>query len=274
MTLDAAHDQQRVATELGVQPTIDPAREAETRTRFLTELLASSGARALVLGISGGVDSAAAGALCRRAVDRVAGARFVAVRLPYGRQRDDDDARLVLDAIRPDLVRTVDVQPGSDAVLTSLVGAGVGLGDETRRDFILGNIKARQRMVVQYAIAGALGGLVIGTDHAAEAVTGFFTKYGDGGVDAVPLAGLTKRQVRALAAHLNVPDRIVTKVPTADLETLAPGRPDEEALGLTYEQIDNYLEGRPVPPQVHDAVLAIYLRTAHKRRLPVAPTAG
>ncbi|GII28639.1 hypothetical protein Pmi06nite_20810 [Planotetraspora mira] len=99
--------------------------------------------------------------------------------------------------------------------------------DAIQQDFLLGNIKARQRMIAQYAVAGALGGLVVGTDHAAEAVTGFFTKHGDGAADVVPLAGLTKRRVRAIAHTLGMPGTLIHKTPTADLESLRPGRPDE-----------------------------------------------
>ena len=107
----------------------------------------------------------------------------------------------------------------------SIKRAGVEIGDAGREDFLLGNIKARQRMIAQFAIAGAARGLVIGTDHAAEALMGFFTKYGDGAADILPLSGLNKRRVRALAAHLGAPPELVGKVPTADLENLAAASP-------------------------------------------------
>ncbi len=126
-------------------------------------------------------------------------------------------------------------------------------------------------MVVQYAAAGASGGLVVGTDHAAEAAVGFFTKHGDGAADVMPLAGLTKRQVRALAEALGAPAELVKKTPTADLENLAPGRPDEEALGVTYDALDDFLEGRPVDEDTFTTVLGHYRRTEHKRALPATP---
>src|SRR6266540_1655220 len=109
-------------------------------------------------------------------------------------------------------------------------------------------------------------------DQAAEAVTGFFTKYGDGGCDLTPLAGLTKRRVRAIARALGADEAIVNKVPTADLETARPGLPDETALGLSYDDIDDFLEGLEVGPQVHETIVATYHRTAHKRALPLAPS--
>jgi NAD+ synthase len=267
-------EQRRIATELGVSAGFEPEREAQQRITFLSELLASSGAKALVLGISGGIDSAVAGMLCRQATRQSTGAaRFIAVRLPYGTQLDDADARDVLRVTDADEVLTVDVRPAADAALGAVEDAELTFASSAARDFVLGNIKARQRMVAQYAIAGAMTGLVIGTDHAGEAITGFFTKHGDGGVDANPLSGLTKRRVRAFGAHLGLPSHIVNKVPTADLESLRPGRSDEEALGLSYEQIDDFLECVPVTAEVHDRLCVLYAATAHKRATPLVPNA-
>ncbi|GAA1446859.1 ammonia-dependent NAD(+) synthetase [Nocardiopsis tropica] len=263
-----------IILDLDVPEDFDVRAEIERRVTFLSELLATTGATALVLGISGGVDSLTAGLLCRLAVDRAreAGhtAEYVAMRLPYGAQKDEEDAARAVDLTAPDRCLTVDVKPASDAMAASLAGSGLAY-TEASEDFVLGNVKARQRMIAQYAVAGGLRGLVIGTDHAAEAVTGFFTKYGDGGVDVVPLTGLTKRRVRAVAAELGAPDDLVSKVPTADLETLSPQKPDEEALGLTYDQIDDFLEGLPVPEHVETTLVDRYRATAHKRALPTAP---
>ncbi|MFM2475522.1 NAD(+) synthase, partial [Burkholderia cenocepacia] len=148
-------------------------------------------------------------------------------------------------------------------VVRAVDAAGADLAD-----FARGNVKARIRMVVQYAIAGRDDLLVVGTDHAAEAVTGFFTKHGDGAADVLPLTGLTKGQGRALLEHLGAPERLVAKTPTADLLDDAPGQSDETELGLTYAQIDAYLEGREVPSDVADRIEDRYERTRHKRHLP------
>ncbi|MCM0676586.1 ammonia-dependent NAD(+) synthetase [Micromonospora phytophila] len=272
-----AATQRSIARELGVVPTFDPFREIERRVAFLADALTDTGRTALVLGISGGVDSAAAGRLCQLAVERARHggnpAAFTAMRLPYGEQRDEQDARAALAFIRPDRVLTVDIRPASDASLHMLLGSGLVLRDAHQQDFVLGNIKARQRMVAQYAVAGAIGGLVVGTDHAAEAVTGFFTKHGDGAADLVPLAGLTKRRVRAVAHALGVPASLIHKTPTADIESLHPGKPDEEVLGFSYDDIDDFLEGRPVRQAVARAVHHRYENTAHKRRPAAAPAA-
>lgn len=94
---------------------------------------------------------------------------------------------------------------------------------------------------------------------------GFFTKHGDGAADILPLAGLNKRRVRALAAHLGAPTAPVQKITTADLESLAPLRPDEDAYGVTYEQIDDFLEGRSIDDVALQRILKTYTGSAHKR---------
>ncbi|MEU9703624.1 ammonia-dependent NAD(+) synthetase [Streptomyces sp. NPDC047981] len=267
--------QQQIAEELEVSSTFDPMVEIERRVAFLTERLTSTGLRSLVLGISGGVDSTTAGRLCQLAVERARAAghdaTFYAMRLPYGVQADEKDAQLALGFIAADRVLTVDVKASSDAALEAGLAGGVTFRDAHHQDFVQGNIKARQRMIAQYAVAGAHDGLVVGTDHAAEAVSGFFTKYGDGAADVVPLTGLTKRRVRACAEALGAPAELVWKTPTADLETLDPGKPDEDALGVTYDEIDDFLEGKPVGEAAFDAIVRRYRLTDHKRRLPIAP---
>ncbi|MET9955135.1 ammonia-dependent NAD(+) synthetase [Streptomyces sp. NPDC006339] len=267
--------QQQIARELEVSETFDPRAEIERRVAFLAERLTSTGLRCLVLGISGGVDSTTAGRLCQLAVERARAAghdaTFYAMRLPYGVQADEHDAQLALGFIQADELLTVDIKPASDAALDATRAAGVVFRDDHHQDFVHGNIKARQRMIAQYAVAGAHNGLVVGTDHAAEAVSGFFTKYGDGAADVVPLTGLTKRRVRAVAAELGAPAELVWKTPTADLETLDPGKPDEDALGVTYDEIDDFLEGKPVGEAAFASIVRRYELTEHKRRLPIAP---
>ncbi|KUJ66224.1 NAD(+) synthetase [Streptomyces albus subsp. albus] len=267
--------QPEIARDLQVSTDFDVSREIERRVAFLAGQLTSTGLRSLVLGISGGVDSTTTGRLCQLAVERVRAAgqdaTFFAMRLPYGTQADEKDAQLALEFIRADRVLTVDVKPASDAALEAALAAGTVFRDAHHQDFVHGNIKARQRMIAQYAVAGAHEGLVVGTDHAAEAVSGFFTKFGDGAADVVPLTGLTKRRVRALAQELGAPAELVGKVPTADLETLDPGKPDEDALGVTYDDIDDFLEGKPVDEAAFTAIVRRYRLTEHKRRLPIAP---
>ncbi|MEU5877674.1 ammonia-dependent NAD(+) synthetase [Spirillospora sp. NPDC047279] len=268
---------ERILAELGVRAVIEPKEEIRRRVDFLKDFLRSTPAKGFVLGISGGQDSTLTGRLCQLASEELRAeghdVTFVAVRLPYGVQADEGDAQIALRFIRPDRSITVNVKPSADAVAAeSALGLKELLGDEPRlRDFVRGNIKARERMVVQYSIAGQLGLLVVGTDHAAEAVTGFFTKYGDGGVDVTPLTGLTKRQGAALLQELGAPPSVWEKVPTADLEDERPALPDELALGLKYAEIDDYLEGVDVTPELAAKVESVFVATRHKRTVPVTP---
>lgn len=262
--------QARIIDELNVRATIDAGAEVEKRIDFLVDYLKTTGASGLVLGISGGQDSSLAGRLSQLAVERLAeqgvDAEFIAVRLPYSVQHDEDDAQLALSFIKPQRTVTFNVQRGVDGIEDEYKDA---LGEEVT-DFTKGNTKARARMVAQYAIAGDRRLLVVGTDHAAEAVTGFFTKYGDGGTDVLPLSGLTKRQGRALLQHLDAPERLYTKAPTADLLDDNPGQTDEDNLGISYTDIDDFLEGKDVSDDVASALEARYLATEHKRRVPVS----
>jgi NAD+ synthase len=263
--------QAEIIRELNVKPSIDPAAEAEDRVAFLVDYARASHARGFVLGISGGQDSSLAGKLCQLAVERLqasgADAEFLAVRLPYTVQADEADAQLALEFIAPQRVVTFNVQGGVDGIAAEF-GDATG---EPIRDFTKGNVKARMRMVAQYALAGQRGLLVVGTDHAAEAVTGFFTKYGDGGVDLTPLTGLTKSQGRQLLEHFGAPPRLYEKSPTADLLDDLPGQTDEDNLGISYRDIDAYLEGGDVEDAVAEAVEAKYDDTRHKRHAPATP---
>ncbi|HZZ01769.1 ammonia-dependent NAD(+) synthetase, partial [Paraburkholderia sp.] len=166
---------------------------------------------------------------------------------------------------------TIDIKPAADAMLAALDNSGTRFNDDSQQDFIHGNIKARQRMIAQYAVAGARAGVVIGTDHAAESVMGFFTKFGDGGADVLPLTGLNKRRVRALSKALGAPEALAHKVPTADLEMLRPQRPDEDAYGIPYDDIDDFLEDKPVSDAARETVMRFYEVTRHKRALPYTP---
>lgn len=262
--------QNQIIREMGVAPEIDPAAEVERRVQFLGEYLVSTGAQGFVLGISGGVDSTTAGRLCQLAVEQIrandpdSSVAFTALRLPYRTQHDEDDAQRSLRFIRADEEATLQIGPAVDALAEDVDAAlGAPLSDYHR-----GNVKARMRMIAQYAIAGERGALVVGTDHAAESVTGFFTKFGDGGADVLPLFGLNKRQVRAVAQYLGADETLWAKVPTADLLTENPGRTDEDELGLRYDDIDDYLEGRDIDAASAERLETIYLRTRHKRTTP------
>ncbi|WP_441794818.1 ammonia-dependent NAD(+) synthetase [Limosilactobacillus reuteri] len=265
--------QEEIINALGVNSQIDPQAEVTKRIQFICDFLQTTKMKALVLGISGGQDSSLAGRLSQLAVEKLREEtggneyQFIAVRLPYGEQADESDAMFAInDFIKPDKIMRVNIKAATDAMVASLNEAGTPISD-----FNKGNIKARERMIVQYAIGGENKGAVVGTDHAAEAVTGFYTKFGDGGADITPLSGLDKRQGKALLQYLGAPAKLYDKTPTADLEEDKPMRPDEEALGVRYDEIDDYLEGREVSPAAAEKIEGWYRRTQHKRHLPIAP---
>jgi len=265
-----------IIKEMKVLPTIDPAQEISRRVAFIKQQLMQSGMKHLVLGISGGIDSAVCGRLAQLAINELnkvqsdAGYQFLAVRLPYETQRDEDDAQLSIQFIEPSQHLTVNIKPGADGIHAQAIAAVESQDllpiDEAVIDFAKGNVKARTRMIAQYEIAGLVGALVLGTDHSAENITGFYTKWGDGACDLAPLFGLSKRQVRQIAAHLNAPKVIISKAPTADLECLTPQKSDEQALGLSYDNIDDFLEGKPVTDEVIKRVTDIFVKTQHKRQ--------
>jgi NAD+ synthase len=263
--------QKEIMQTLNVKPEINPKEEIRNRIQFLKSYLLKTKAKGYVLGISGGQDSTLAGRLVQLAVEELrqegTDALFIAVRLPYGVQQDESDAKRALNFIRADREYTFNIQGAVDSVQAEY---NTVTNEEPLSDYHKGNVKARMRMIAQYAFGGMEGLLVIGTDHAAEAVTGFYTKYGDGGADVLPLSGLTKRQGKALLKELGAEESLYLKVPTADLLDKKPGQADETELGITYDDIDDYLEGKPVSQDIAARIEQRYLLTEHKRQLPVS----
>lgn len=263
-----------IIKEMKVLPEIDVELEISQRLNFIKQHLQASGMKTLILGISGGVDSTTLGKLAQLAVDKLNKTgkdyRFVAVRLPYGIQADEEDAQQAISFIQPTENISINIKDGVDqlhqSAISSLQDKGLCPPDQSKLDFIKGNNKARARMIAQYDVAGLLSGLVLGTDHSAENITGFYTKWGDGACDLAPLFGLSKRQVRQIAKHLGAPNKLITKAPTADLECLSPSKTDEDTLGLSYQQIDDFLEGRPIDPIIEKRIIEIYSKTQHKRQ--------
>ncbi|WLI77131.1 ammonia-dependent NAD(+) synthetase [Kosakonia sp. H02] len=263
--------QQEIIQALGVKPAINAEEEVRRSVDFLkTYLKTYPFIKSLILGISGGQDSTLAGKISQLAINELreetgdSAYQFIAVRLPYGAQADEQDCQDAINFIKPDRVLTVNIKASVLASEQALREAGIELSD-----FVRGNEKARERMKAQYSIAGMSKGVVVGTDHAAEAVTGFFTKYGDGGTDINPLFRLNKRQGKQLLEYLGCPEHLYKKAPTADLEDDRPSLPDEAALGVTYENIDDYLEGKTLDAATAHIIEGWYLKTEHKRRPPI-----
>lgn len=263
--------QKEIVDALHVHPHINPEEEIRKRIDFIKTYILRAGAEGLVLGLSLGQDSTLAGKLSQMAVTELnethnGGFTFIGVRLPYGRQQDDSDAEAVMNFIKPDVSYVFDIKHTVDqfkADYDTLLTRPLG-------DFQKGNVKARVRMITQYAMAGESNFLVVGTDHAAEAVTGFYTKYGDGAADLTPLTGLTKRQGKALLKFLDCPEQLYLKTPTADLLDEKPLQADETELGLSYDEIDDYLEGKDVDEAAALKIEKQYSKTRHKREMPAS----
>ncbi|MFS0612123.1 ammonia-dependent NAD(+) synthetase [Lederbergia ruris] len=263
--------QQKIIEELKVSPEIDANEEIRKSIDFMKAYMNQYGFfNGFVLGISGGQDSTLVGKLAQMAVDELNQERqddkyqFIALKLPYGTQVDMQDVEDALDFIQPSQVYEVNIQSAVDASVKAIQEAGISISDFTK-----GNEKARERMKAQYSVAAHFNAIVLGTDHAAEALTGFYTKYGDGGSDLVPIYRLNKRQGRKMLQELGCPEHLYLKIPTADLEDDRPLLPDEVALGVSYEEIDDYLEGKKVSETAKNTIEALYRKSAHKRHLPI-----
>ena len=215
-----------------------------------------------VLGLSGGIDSAVCLCLLART-----GAPLRVFMLPsaINRAQDLDDARALLKnaACHGEVVS---IQPMYDAVIESIGGA---LGSDQERVQVLhGNLMARLRMITLYTIAQSHRAVVVGTDNAAESYTGYFTKFGDGAADVLPLAHLRKEQVYELGALFKVPDRIMDKAPSAGLWR---GQTDEGEMGVTYRELDAFLRGETVASAAGERIAYWHERSHHKRMLPPVP---
>ncbi|MGO1433156.1 MAG: ammonia-dependent NAD(+) synthetase [Ruoffia tabacinasalis] len=263
--------QKEIIEELKVLPEIDVQKEIRRSVDFLKNyLLKNQGLSTYVLGISGGQDSTLAGRLAQMAISELREEtgderyQFIAVRLPYGVQADESDAQLALEFIQADQTMTVNIEAATNTMIEA-----VEVNNIEVNDYHKGNVKARQRMIAQFTIAGQLAGAVIGTDHAAESVTGFFTKFGDGAADILPLWRLNKSQGAEMLKELGAVKELYEKVPTADLEENRPQLADEDALGVSYKAIDAYLRGEDVAEKDAKVIEDWFIRTRHKRHLPI-----
>jgi len=230
----------------------------------------SAGARGIVLGLSGGIDSAVVIGLAALAVP----GRVVGIMMPcHSDPLDEEHGRLTaahfnVPAIRLDLAPTYDrLVPDLRGAIGSLAGQLDAAADIGRLP--LANVKPRLRMTSLYFIANILNYLVAGTGNRSEIAIGYYTKYGDGGVDILPIGRLFKSEVRDLARELGVPAPIIEKPPSAGLWS---GQTDEGEMGFTYEDLENHLSGRgPVAPEVAQRIDRLARASDHKRALPPMP---
>ncbi len=244
---------------------MDATLLAEHLTAWLRREIEARKGRGAVLGLSGGIDSAVVAALAQRAFPD----GTLCVLMPcHSDPADADDAMVVAQhyGLR---TLTVDLSAAYDEVVAALGRAASELPDHR---LATANVKPRLRMITLYAFANLHGYRVLGTGNLDELTIGYFTKYGDGGADLLPLGSLTKGEVRDLAGALGMPQRIIEKPPSAGLWA---GQTDEGEMGLTYEHLDAFMRGGEVPADVRARIEALRDASAHKRALPkVAPLPG
>lgn len=245
---------------------------ADKISTWLRDRAMSAGSHGLVFGLSGGIDSAVVARLCQMALPQ----RVLGVLMPcYSHPQDEDDARLVASTFGFPVVK-VDLEAPFDALTDSLQHAIKGLPShvnsvDIKQQMPDANLKPRLRMTSLYFIANSLNYLVAGTGNRSEITLGYYTKYGDGGVDVLPIGGLLKSEVRALARELGVPDPIITKPPSAGLWM---GQTDEVEMGFSYEMLETFLVGGAdkVPASVAARIDQLRRASDHKRELPpIAP---
>ncbi|MFC7321007.1 NAD(+) synthase [Halobacillus campisalis] len=233
---------------------------------WLQEQGENAGVKGMLVGVSGGIDSAVVAHLIKKAYPD----HSLGVIMPCkSHGSDQEHAKKVIssceiDSLTVDLTETHNVMFGNilDQLKTD------NSYDPDQEKIADANLRARLRMSTLYTLATNHQYLVVGTDNAAEWHTGYFTKFGDGGVDLVPLVNLTKGEVREMAEYLGVPDEVIHKQPSAGLWE---GQTDENEMGTSYDMIDRYLKGETIPDKDKEIIQAMHNRTAHKREMAPGP---
>lgn len=231
--------------------------------KWIQEQVQNSGTKGMLVGLSGGIDSAVVACLIKKAFPE----ESLGVILPCkSNPKDANDATLLAKACGIDFI-TVDLSSEHESLMVKITQQIKSENIQSAKLYDA-NLRARLRMTTLYGIANAKGYLVAGTDNAAELYTGYFTKYGDGGVDVLPIANLLKSEVFQWAKELGVPQAVIDRKPSAGLWE---GQTDEEEMGTTYAYIDAFLKGESVPDEDREIIERMHRVTAHKRMMPPAP---
>ncbi len=230
---------------------------------WLRQKVKESNTKGLVVGVSGGIDSALVAFLIQKAFPE----NSIGVILPCKSNcKDREDAIKVVEVAGIKHVE-VDLSEAHDKLFNN-VYEQFNEKEDLNLKLSDANLRARLRMSTIYTVANLLNYLVVGTDNAAELYTGYFTKYGDGGVDILPLAHLRKSEVYDWSRYLGVPQSVIDRPPSAGLWE---GQTDEDEMGTTYSMVDKFLLGEDIPSKDREIIEMLHKRTEHKRNVPVAP---
>jgi NAD+ synthase len=232
--------------------------------KWLQNKVKESNTNGLIVGLSGGIDSAVCAALMKKAFPN----NSLGVILPCSSNNVDKEYALKL--AKNIEIEVIEIDLSEEHTnLYNKVTDNIKVMNVINNDLSKANLKARLRMSTIYAIANSLNYLVVGTDNAAELLTGYFTKYGDGGVDILPMAHITKGEVYEWAKELNIPQEIIDRPPTAGLWE---GQTDEDEMGTTYNMIDKYILEEEIPKKDEEIILSLFNRSKHKREMPATPS--
>lgn len=237
--------------------------QIELTVEWIREMVKSSGTRGILVGLSGGIDSSVVAYLIQKAFPE----NSLGVILPCkSNSKDAIDAEALAQACGIEHI-TLELTEPHDILYKNIQAQLEGKNAPNKR-IADANLRARLRMTTLYGIANSMNYLVAGTDNAAEVYTGYFTKYGDGGVDLIPICNLQKREVFAWAKVLGVPQQIIKREPSAGLWE---GQTDESEMGTTYDMIDDLLEGKEIPKKDREIIERLHKMTEHKRMMPPGP---